>query len=197
MKKIILVLALFPMFIGFSQNTTSTDTTTSMQPNSSAEPNIERWYYGGTIGFNFWSDYFYLSVNPFVGYKITPEFSVGGRLQYAYINDKRYDQMELKSNNYGMGIFTRYRPIYQLYFHLEFDYANYENFTVYYPLIGNPYSQSERDWVPFLLVGGGYVQRIGQNSSFFIEVLFDVIQDDNSPYENWEPVINIGAGVGF
>jgi len=27
--------------------------------------------------------------------------------------------------------------------------------------------------------------------------LFDVIQDDNSPYENWDPIISIGAGVGF
>jgi hypothetical protein len=27
--------------------------------------------------------------------------------------------------------------------------------------------------------------------------LFDVIQDENSPYEDWDPIISIGGGVGF
>ena len=154
-----------------------------------------KWYYGGTVGFNFWGDYFYLSVNPLVGYQVSPKFSVGGKLQYAYINDKRYDGLELTSHNYGASVFTRYRPIYQIYLHAEFAYASYENYTY---LSVNPYrAESERNWVPFLLLGGGFVQRVGPNASVYAEVLFDVIQDENSPYENWDPIISIGAGVGF
>lgn len=164
------------------------------QPTS---PTASKWYYGGTVGFNFWSDYFYLSLNPLVGYQVSSKFSVGGKLQYAYINDQRYEGLELTSNNYGAGIFTRFRPIYQIYLHAEFDYASYEDYTVYTPLVGAPYAESERNWVPFLLLGGGLVQRVGPNAAVYVEVLFDVIQDENSPYENWDPIISIGGGVGF
>ncbi len=56
---------------------------------------------------------------------------------------------------------------------------------------------SERKWVPFLLLGGGIVQPISSRASFFIEVLFDVLQDDGSPYKDWEPWISIGVAAGF
>lgn len=156
-----------------------------------------KWYYGGTVGFNFWSDYFYLSLNPLVGYQVSPKFSVGGKLMYAYINDQRYEPFELTSNNYGAGLFARFRPIYQIYLHAEFDYASYEDYTLYDPIVGEPYTESERNWVPFLLLGGGFVQRVGPNAAVYVEVLFDVLQDDNSPYEDWDPIISIGGGVGF
>jgi opacity protein-like surface antigen len=156
-----------------------------------------KWYYGGTVGFNFWSDYFYLSLNPLVGYQVSPKFSVGGKLMYAYINDQRYEPFELTSHNYGAGIFTRFRPIYQIYLHAEFDYASYEDYTLYTPIVGEPYTESERNWVPFLLLGGGFVQRVGPNAAVYVEVLFDVLQDENSPYEDWDPIISIGGGVGF
>jgi hypothetical protein len=194
MKKIIL-LVLFPVIFAYSQNTgVTTDTTVQSKPQEISEPKVNPWYYGGTVGFNFWGDYFYLSVNPLVGYQLSPKFSIGGKVQYAYINDQRYEGLELTSHNYGAGIFARYRPIYQIYLHAEFDYASYENYTIY----ANPYrAESERNWVPFLLLGGGYVQRIGNNASVYVEVLFDVIQDENSPYEDWDPIISVGGGVGF
>jgi hypothetical protein len=194
MKKIIL-LVLFPVIFAYSQNTgVTTDTTVQSKPQEISEPKVNPWYFGGTVGFNFWGDYFYLSVNPLVGYQVSPKFSIGGKVQYAYINDQRYEGLELTSHNYGAGIFARYRPIYQIYLHAEFDYASYENYTIY----ANPYrAESERNWVPFLLLGGGYVQRIGNNASVYVEVLFDVIQDENSPYEDWDPIISVGAGVGF
>jgi hypothetical protein len=31
----------------------------------------------------------------------------------------------------------------------------------------------------------------------FIEVLVDVLNDDNSPYEEWDPFVSFGVGVGF
>ncbi|NNK01545.1 MAG: hypothetical protein HKP58_14145, partial [Desulfatitalea sp.] len=53
------------------------------------------------------------------------------------------------------------------------------------------------DWVPFLWLGGGFSQRLGQNTWAFVEVLFDVIQEEKSPYDDWEPVISVGVGMGF
>ena len=153
-----------------------------------------KWYYGGTVGFNFWGDYFYLSVNPLVGYKLSPTFSVGGKFIYAYINDQRYEGLELTSNNYGASIFSRIRPVKQIYLHAEFAYISYEDYTIFV----NPYrAESERNWVPFLFLGGGLIQQIGSNASVYVEVLFDVIQDENSPYEDWDPFVSFGVGIGF
>ena len=50
---------------------------------------------------------------------------------------------------------------------------------------------------PFLLLGGGFVQRTGRRTSLFFEVLYDVLQDDDSPYANGGPFVSIGVAVGF
>jgi len=38
---------------------------------------------------------------------------------------------------------------------------------------------------------------MGERTWAYAEVLVDVLQDNNSPYEDWEPVISVGVGVGF
>jgi hypothetical protein len=35
------------------------------------------------------------------------------------------------------------------------------------------------------------------NTWAYVEVLFDVLQDNNSPYDDWEPFVSVGVGVGF
>lgn len=194
MKKIVLLVLLMSL-VSYAQ-TTSPDTTKPSQPPQTEvqQPQPSKWYYGGTVGFNFWGDYFYLSVSPIVGYNISPKFSIGGKVQYSYINDSRSDLGDFTSNNYGASIFTRYRPIYQIYLHAEFAYASYENPTTYN--LSSKSWNSERDWVPFLLLGGGFVQHVGPNASVYVEVLFDVLQNENSPY-GWDPIISVGGGVGF
>jgi hypothetical protein len=155
-----------------------------------------KWYYGGNIGFSFWNDYFYLGVYPLVGYKVTPKLSIGTKIGYAYISDDRYEPFPaLNTSNYGASIFSRYRIIPQLYAHAEFAYWSYENISSFNS-VNNNYN-TERYWVPYLLLGGGYSQNIGPNVWLFAEVLFDVINDENSPYESGEPFISFGAGVGF
>jgi hypothetical protein len=155
-----------------------------------------KWYYGGTVGFNFWGDYFYLGVYPLVGYKVTPKLSLGAKIGYAYISDDRYEPFPaLKTSNYGGSIFSRYRIIPQLYAHAEFAYWSYENISSFNTL-ENTYN-TERFWVPYLLLGGGFSQNVGPNVWLFAEVLFDVINDENSPYESGDPFISFGVGVGF
>ena len=128
-----------------------------------------------------------------MGCVLDAKSSVGFKLAYEYINDKRYDPSRTY-HNYGGSVFYRYRVIPQLYAHAEFAYASYQ-YSVQTDVFGNV--ESERKWIPFLLVGAGYVQPISRTTSLFIEVLFDVLQDDKSPYENWEPWVSIGVGVGI
>jgi hypothetical protein len=144
-------------------------------------------FYGGTLGLSF-GKYFRVSVQPMVGYKFSPQFSGGVKFIYEYINDTRYEPKTTWSN-WGGSVFGRYRFIPQAYVHAEFAYVSYGVTISNY--------QSERTWVPFLFLGGGYVQPISASTSFFVEVLFDVLQDSNSPYDSWAPFISVGVAVGI
>jgi hypothetical protein len=140
------------------------------------------FYYGGSIGFSF-GTYTRVSIQPMFGYRITPKLSAGGRISYEYIKDKVGNETR-SSHSYGGGVFSRYRFMRPAYAHVEFQAMSYD--------IVN----ADREWVPFLLLGGGYVQPISKKSSAYVEVLFDVLQDENSPY-GWDPVVSAGVGVGF
>lgn len=154
------------------------------------------WYFGGNIGFSLWNNYSQLGVYPLVGYKVTSQFSVGGKAGYVYTSDDRYKPLpSLDTSNYGGSVFSRYRIIPQIYAHAEFAYWSYESVTSYTP--GDSSYVTERNWVPYLLLGGGLSQRLGGNTYAFVEVLFDVIQDEKSPYDDWEPRVSVGISVGF
>ncbi len=145
------------------------------------------FYYGGGLNLTF-GTITEVGIAPLIGYKVSPRFSLGTQLTYEYYKDKRYDD-DFSSSNYGGSLFARYRFVPQLYGHVEFMAMNYE----FYSSIRG----SERKWVPFLLVGGGFSQPISDNVWLNGQVLFDVIQDENSPYDDWEPFYSIGIGVGF
>jgi hypothetical protein len=144
-------------------------------------------YYGGSLGLIL-GDYTRVSVQPMVGYNVTPKVSAGGRVVYEYVRDKRYTET-YDSHNYGFSTFGRYRFVPELYGHAEFAATSYD--------LHSATGASERDWVPFLYLGGGYTQRIGKSISTYAEILVDVWQDDSSPYDDWAPLYNFGIGVGF
>ena len=194
MKKL-LILLLIPASLTFALNF-GEENQESNSPGLTANPPVQqsRVYYGGGIGFNFWNDYFYLSVQPLIAYKVTPQFSVGGRLVYTYISDDRSSLGNIKSHNYGASVFSRYRIIPQIYAHAEFAYASTERHT--YNVLQQQFD-SERVWVPYLLLGGGFSQQISPNVWAYAEILFDVINDSNSPYKAGDPFVSVGVGVGF
>ncbi len=195
MKKLFTVLfVLFTVSIIYSENSESGEKSNAIY--NPFKPNLKesRVYYGGNVGFSFWNNYFYLSVQPLVGFKVTPKFSIGGKLAYTYISDKRINP-SFSSHNYGGSIFTRYRVVPQFYLHGEFVYASFDHITGF-DLQNNKWN-SERVWVPFILLGGGFSQMVGPNVWVFVEVLVDVLNDKNSPYKKWDPVLSFGAGVGF
>jgi hypothetical protein len=139
-------------------------------------------YYGGYLNLSF-GTYTVIGVQPLVAYKFTPEFSGGIQLTYEYSSNEYYS-----SSNYGGSLFGRYRIIPQAYAHAEFSAMNYG-----YNYLG----EDERTWVPFLYLGGGFSQPISRNTWLNAQVLFDVLQNENSPYDSWEPFFSIGFGVGF
>jgi len=193
MKKIILLSLIAISTILPDSLDTKTDSIQTTQQTQVTQPQqtASKWYYGGTLGFSFWNDYFYLTVQPMVGYKVTPKLSIGGKIGYSYIN---YSDVDIDTHNYGASLFSRFRVIPQLYLHGEFVYWSYETLVFNQSTLSY---ESGRNWVPFILLGGGFVQQLGPNTSMFIEVLVDVLNDDNSPYEEWDPFVSFGVGVGF
>jgi len=150
-------------------------------PASAGKPS--RVYYGGGVGFGFWNDYLRLSAEPLVAYKLTPKLSLGVKARYEFIHDSR-GVVDYDSHNYGGSVFTRYRILPVAYAHAEYAYMSYD-----YPL--------GRQEVPFLLLGGGISKPLSPKTWLTAEVLFDVLQDDNSPYESGDPIVTVGVGVGF
>jgi len=185
-----LVIAFLLVAVGTAsaQSTTAADTTETVAEESSPPPakpasSGSKIYWGGALGFSFWGDYNRIAIEPLVGYKLNPKLSLGGKLRYEYISDRR-SGVDISSHNYGASVFSRYRIVLPLYVHAEFAYMSYD-----YP--------SGREQVPFLLLGGGYSQPMGKNAWAFVEILFDVIQDEKSPYTKGEPFISVGVSVGF
>ncbi|MCB0793951.1 MAG: hypothetical protein KDB88_04370 [Flavobacteriales bacterium] len=153
----------------------------------------DRVWFGGGLGLSF-GTVTSISVEPLVGYKITEngKWSAGLGANYWYYRDNRYTP-SFESSTYGGKLFSRYRIIDALFAHVEYNMMNFE-----FRRIADSGSQEVfRDWVPFLLVGGGYSARISGRSYLVASVLWDVLQDENSPYRSGEPWFSVGVGVGF
>lgn len=140
-------------------------------------------YYGGTFGFSFFNDQRRLYFQPMVGVELTPRLSVGGKIGYErLVYTEPADDISM--NNWGASVFGRMKLVRNAYAHAEFAMWSYD-----YP--GN------RESVPFFLVGAGVIKPLRGNVALTAEVLFDVLQDDQSPYESSEPWVSVGVGVGF
>jgi hypothetical protein len=177
---------------GFGQDTIVVKRDRTNEHQASREradkPQGNRFYYGGYLNLTFGS-YTALGIEPLVAYKINPKLSFGTILTYEYVSDKTNPGYTYSASNYGASLFSRYRVIPQIYFHTEFSEMYYESYKTG--------GYSSRYWVPFLFVGGGYSQQLSENTWFNTQILFDVIQNENSPYKNWVPFYSIGFGVGF
>lgn len=198
---LLLVLAAAP---AVAQTTDSTATGTTVSPTTVTPPPApaaaapvaakpaapapeKKLYFGGGVGVTFGS-YTRISISPLVGYPLNPKVSIGARATYEYIHDTRFSP-DLSASNYGGSAFARFRFHPLAYLHAEYSYMSYE----YQQAFGG----STRTWVPFLYLGGGVMKPIGPRTAAFVEVLFDVLQDKNSPYDAWQPMISVGVTSGF
>jgi hypothetical protein len=151
----------------------------------------KRLFFGGGLDFGISSYSTVLGIAPIVGYRVSPSFDVGLRLSYLYYRYKD-SFYEFNSNSYGAGLFGRYYLFFfnNLFLHAEYEALNYDYYR--YPYTSE---DKERIWVSSLFVGGGYRQWIGSNAYVGITVLWNLLDDINSPYSN--PIFRIGVGVGI
>lgn len=196
MKRLIPLFILFffvgtmPLCLSAQEADTSATEQTQLEPVKPVKVKPEggrKLYFGGNVGASFGS-YTMIGIYPIVGYNITPKLSAGLKFTYEYIADKRYAET-YNTSNYGASLFARFRIIPQLYVHAEYAQMSYDLY--------NAQGESNRTSVPFVFVGAGYRQSLGGAVWLNAQVLFDVLQDSNSPYSNWEPFFSLGFGVGL
>ncbi|ATL47337.1 hypothetical protein COR50_09225 [Chitinophaga caeni] len=154
---------------------------------------------GGMLGLGF-GDYTNINISPMVGYRFSQWISAGINVNFQYASSKTRDWGtnnvldKYKYTVYGGGVWGRVHPFEFLYIHVQPEYnAISEKQTVY----TNPRQVFTANYgAPSLLVGGGYMQAIGGNSYFTIGLLYDVLQDANSPYGS-QPIYQGGINIGL
>ncbi len=182
-----IILLLFITITGISLPAQQSDST-QLNPFMKTKPPksgfTKNFYFGGNFNFSIGS-YTSIGVWPLIGYKATPKLSVGLQPGYEYLKYNLGTGNSFETSNYGIRTFTRYRIIPEAYAHVEYAAINFETWD------------SDRIWVPFLFVGGGYTQQIGGSTFAYVQLLFDVINDKNSPYRSGEPFWSVGIIAGF
>lgn len=182
--QLLLIGCIQPSYAQFGQPSSQTKDEFSMQ---------KRFYFGGGLGFGISSYGTNLMIAPLAGYRLSPSFDIGVRLTYNYY---RYNDSYFKytSNNYGAGVFGRYYLFFfnDLFLHAEYEALNYDN-IIFKGL--NIDLEKERLWVSSVFIGAGYRQWISSRAFVGITVLWNLLDDINSPYSN--PIFRIGVGVGI
>ncbi len=157
----------------------------------------EKLFYGGNLGLSFGS-ITYINLSPLIGYRFSDLFAAGLQVNGLY-ESARYKNLSnrtTRKERYGMvglGVFGRVYPIPQLFLHIQPE-LNYVMGKVKY--YDPPAEDNYHKMVPAFLAGGGYSQKIGPNSAFVIMILYDVLQDESSPYGS-KPIFRAGVNIGF
>ena len=144
----------------------------------------KRFFTGGGLGLQFGS-YTYIAVSPILGYRFTDKFSGGVGATYIYLEDRAYD---FSTSVYGGKVFAEYDVFRGIAPHVEYEWLNLEVFDT-------RLNRRRRLNVDSFLIGASYTQAIGEHSGIYIMLLYNLMENIYSPYEN--PVLRIGFNVGL
>ncbi len=142
----------------------------------------QRLVFAGGLGANFGTGFTIVDVSPMVGYQLTDRLIPGIGANYTF-----YQLAGQSFSIYGGSLWTRYMIADNFFAHTEYQQLNlpFYNFA----------NQQVRAWVPMWLAGGGYHSGRGAGLGFSIMVLWDLIGDPRSPYQN--PLVRGGVMMGF
>lgn len=145
----------------------------------------EKFSYGGNFALNFGSITL-INISPNIGYRVTDRLTTGAGFIYQYLKYNNYYGYNFATTTLGATVFGRYRFLENVY-----GMAEYQNLSLdaYDPRIDD----FKRTSVPIFFIGGGYLQNLGGKFYANVSILYDIVEDKNSPYGN--PMIQ--AGVVF
>lgn len=153
----------------------------------------ENLFTGGNLTLQFGNQTTTLGVSPYFGYSLTKWLDVAASINFSYTSqrDNVVAGDKIRQTLYGPGAFVRIFPLNFLFAQAHFE----QNFIKlkYIPADNSGYTQQNESLdASSFLVGGGYAggRNRDSRSFYYISVLWDVAQKDNSPY-----VDNQGRGV--
>lgn len=187
----LLALFLFTSFLSFGQKV-NVNTNTELVPNPV--------YFGGGIVLGGGSGSFQIGLNPELVKSYNEHIDLGAAMNLYYSS---YNATSLITNDaykstnsqFGMGAFLRAWPIEQFFVQVQPEYnwtfTNAKNFT-------QGTSGSSNVSAPSLLAGIGYGHK-GENGFSYFSIMYDLINDPQSPYRmgqlTAQPIFR--AGFGF
>ena len=169
-----------------------TATLTSFGQEKSKVPLKDRLVFSGDVALSFSNFGSTLGANPTVGYRVNDWLTSGIGAHYYYFSNS-FSNTSL----YGSQIFTRAEVFDGAFVITELQQTNTEVYRVVQPTNPNdPVTFSaERQWIPQWYVGGGYYQNVGGNIRIGGSILFDIIDDIDSPWSN--PQLRGGVIIGI
>jgi hypothetical protein len=157
---------------------------------------------GGGINFGISGGYTVLGVSPIVGYRVAKPLVAGIGVGYLYqrqigfvdgFNKVHYDKMNIIYPN----LWARCSVYKNFYISGTYEYdiiswkGDVQDFT------GNFVQKKLNLTNQCLLAGVGMTQPIGGRASFYVELVYDVLQGKFSPYPPGAPTTRFGVAVGL
>jgi len=139
----------------------------------------DRIYFGGNVGLGFGNkgQYIYIEAAPLVGYRITDRFSLGNTFAYIYLKQSLYYSvggspriLNYQSHIFGISPFARMFLTDWFFLHGEYNIFNAHLIKIRQ----NPSElYTERGFIAYPLIGGGFVYRIGNRGGIMLMALFN------------------------
>lgn len=159
----------------------------------------EKIFIGGNFGLSF-GNYTLINVSPQVGYRFNKTLAAGAGLNLLYSSQKNEDaygndQNKVVQGITGLNIFGRLYPIQHIMLQIQPE-LNYRFGHIRYYDGREPKKTSlDAEIVPSILAGGGVVLP-SPAGAFIISMMYDVLQNPNSPYGS-KPFINVGYNINL
>lgn len=151
-------------------------------------------FLGGNFGLSF-GNYTLINLSPQVGYRFSQFWAAGAGINLLYSSVHYTYPYEYKDiySAAGLNVFGRFYPISNLMLQAQPELNYVWGKQKYYD--GTPDLKLGNRFVPSLLLGGGIAIPAG-SGAFLATLLYDVIQDPESPYYG-RLVFNLGFNIGF
>lgn len=169
---------------------------------------LSRMVVGGTLGFGMGNNVIAFNVSPMVGYRVTDKLAAGIGFGYQYYKQKdalyltdingNTSYYDFRADMISASVWARYLIFEKLFVHAEYEhnFFSFDDYRFDPGGSGSIETFKQRIDVPSVLLGVGYRQPIGSNSSIYMMGFYDVLQRDYSPYKgSIQP--RIGFTIGF
>ena len=182
MRLVLVILAIIIEMSAVAQKTPATPPSTIKDKKTKKNFSLrDRLVFSSGLGGAF-GTYSYFQISPQVGIRITDNWYNGIGATYSFITTNS----QASRNIYGAEIWSRYLLSNNIILQSELEYLSVSS--------TNYRGENQRYNVPVWFVGGGVTSGSG-NIRMSVVILYDLIDDPHSPYQN--PMIRIGGLLGF